>query len=250
MSLCKHCITGVRHEGEAEGKWEKIGGVDCYVATPSGEYAKDKVLLFLCDIFGPQLNNNKLLADCFAQNGYKTVVPDIFHGEPAPEDALDPNTTFNLAAWFVHHGPHSSRPLVDKVVAALKETGVTSFATTGYCYGGRLSFDLAYDAVSSVTIVAHPSLLQLPGDILKYKETNAPLQVHSCTVDQQFPIPAQAATDMILGNGQFAPGYERTYWEGCTHGFTVRGDVSDPQVKAGKEGAFKASVEFLHKYFD
>jgi len=39
------------------GKWEKIGGVDSYVATPAGEYPKDKVILYLADAFGPQLPN-------------------------------------------------------------------------------------------------------------------------------------------------------------------------------------------------
>lgn len=39
------------------GKWEKIGGVDTYVATPSGDYPKDKAILFLTDVFGPQLIN-------------------------------------------------------------------------------------------------------------------------------------------------------------------------------------------------
>ena len=41
----------------ATGKWEKIGGVESYVATPAGDYAKDKVVLFLSDIYGPQLSN-------------------------------------------------------------------------------------------------------------------------------------------------------------------------------------------------
>ena len=42
------------------GKWEKIGGVDCYVATPTTDYPKDKALLVLSDIFGPQLINTKV----------------------------------------------------------------------------------------------------------------------------------------------------------------------------------------------
>ena len=41
------------------GKIEKIGGIDCYVATPEGEYAKDKVLLYIPDIFGYPLVNHK-----------------------------------------------------------------------------------------------------------------------------------------------------------------------------------------------
>ena len=76
-------LAGVRHEGEPEGalwkywfllrcdadrllhagKWEKIGGVDCYVATPTVDYPKDKVLLYIPDLFGPQLNNAKVSAD-------------------------------------------------------------------------------------------------------------------------------------------------------------------------------------------
>ena len=40
-----------------EGKWEKIGGVDSYVATPAGDYPQNKAILFLSDVFGPQLPN-------------------------------------------------------------------------------------------------------------------------------------------------------------------------------------------------
>jgi hypothetical protein len=98
-------------------------------------------------------------------------------------------------------------------------------------------------------------------------KSSVPVLINSCTVDQQFPPEAQETTDKILGNGQYAAGYVRTYWEGCTHGFAVRGDLvstflrwfavlrslsmclqSDPKVKAGKEGAFKATVEWFHKY--
>lgn len=39
------------------------------------------------------------------------------------------------------------------------------------------------------------------------------------------PVEAQATVDEILGGGKFAPGYERTYWPGCVHGFAVRGDM-------------------------
>ena len=40
-----------------------------------------------------------------------------------------------------------------------------------------------------------------------------------------FPIEAQSKADEMFGGGKFAPGYERTYWDGCTHGFAVRGDM-------------------------
>ena len=69
-----------------------------------------------------------------------------------------------------------------------------------------------------------------------------------CKVDQQFSLEACAKADEILGGDKFAPGYKRKHFEGCSHGFAVCGDMSDPKVKAGKEGpegAFKAAVEWI-----
>jgi hypothetical protein len=78
--------------------------------------------------------------------------------------------------------------------------------------------------------------------------SKAPLLINSCEVDKAFLLEAQSQADAILGGGRFAPGYHREYFAGCSHGFAVRGDMSDPVVKAGKEGAFKASVEWFAKY--
>ncbi|TRM70173.1 P-loop containing nucleoside triphosphate hydrolase protein [Schizophyllum amplum] len=75
-----------------------------------------------------------------------------------------------------------------------------------------------------------------------------PTAINSCEVDDQFPIEAQAQADAILGGGKFSPGDERTYWEVCVHGFAVRGDMSDSKVKAGKEGAFVATVQRTQKH--
>jgi len=245
MSLCKDCIKGVRHEGTAEGKWEEINGVNCYVATPSGDYPKDKVLLFLPDIFGPQLINAQLLADDFAaNNNVKTIIPDYFGGEPCPPDALDPGSTFDFMGWLSTH--RGLRPYIDKLLSALKDQGIATIGATGYCLGARPVFDLAFENLISVSVVNHPSGLQNPTDLEKYRDlAKAPLLINSCSIDDMFTPEFQAKADEILGEGKFTPGYKREYFEGCTHGFAVRGDLSDPKVKAGKEGAFKAAVEWI-----
>lgn len=53
------------------GKWEKLGGVESYVATPTVDYPKDKVLLFLPDVFGAQLPNAQV-RHCFLQSCYRS----------------------------------------------------------------------------------------------------------------------------------------------------------------------------------
>ncbi|KAF7357113.1 Dienelactone hydrolase endo-1,3,1,4-beta-D-glucanase [Mycena sanguinolenta] len=245
MSFCDDCFKG------KFGQTEHIGGTKCYVATPTVEYPKDKVILLLTDGFGLSLENNLLLADDFARNGFKTIVPDMFNDDPVPIDAFPPNSpsTFDLPKWLSSHTRQHIRPAIDSVVAALKEQGVTAFGGTGYCIGARYVVDLAFDGVITVSVLSHPSFLVIPDDLEKYRDTaKAPLLINSCTIDQQFPLDAQAKADEILGGGKFASGYRREYFEGCTHGFAVRGDMSDPKVKVGKEGAFKACVEWFLKY--
>ncbi|KAJ6557891.1 dienelactone hydrolase [Mycena capillaripes] len=250
MSFCHDCFKGVTHEGTAEGKMETIGGVQCYVATPTVDYPKDKAILFLTDVFGLALNNNLLLADDFARNGFKTIVPDIFNGDPIDRDTFKSEAApFDREKWFAVHGEAHTRPPIDSVIAALKAEEVTAFAATGYCFGARYVVDLAFDNIIKVSAISHPSRLTMPDDMEKYAAVStAPLLINSCTVDRAFPPEAQAQADAILGIGKFAPGYHREYFEGCKHGFAVRGDMSDPKVKAGKEGAFKACVDWFKKY--
>jgi len=247
MSFCKDCVSGVTHEGTPEGKWEEVGGVKSYVATPTVDYPKDKVVLFLADIYGPQLINAQLLADDFARNGFKTIAPDYLNDDPCPPDALSPGSGFDIGKWFVNHTEKQTRPPLDKVLAALKEQGVTSIGATGYCLGGRYTFDLAFENLISVGVVSHPSLLKVPADLEKYiSDSKAPLLINSCTFDEQFPIASQDKADELFA--KFAPGYKRNYFDGCTHGFAVRGDLSKPEVKAGKEGSFKSTVEWFLKH--
>ncbi|EJD49423.1 alpha/beta-hydrolase [Auricularia subglabra TFB-10046 SS5] len=248
MSFCKDCVVAVTHEGTPTGKIEKIGGVDTYVALPEGDYPKDKALLFLTDVFGYKFPNNQLLADDFARNGFQVYMPDYLNDDPIT-DTMFGNPEWNIGRdWFPRHTKEFTRPVLDKVIAALKEKGVTSFGAAGYCFGARYCIDLAHENGVKSIVLNHPSLLEVPADFEKLLQvSNVPLLINSCEVDQQFPPESQEKTDALLGGGKYKPGYERTYWPGCTHGFAVRGDLSNPQIKAGKEGAFKASVEWLIK---
>jgi len=214
------------------------------------DYPKDKAVLFLTDACGLELVNNKLLADDYARNGCKTIVPDLFNGDPVPVEALNPGAPpFDWPNWLPHHGAAQTRPLVDGVIIALKADGVSEIAASGYCFGARYTFDLAFDRVIKVAVVAHPSLLKRPEDLETYRDkATAPLLINGCTFDPVFPPEDQEKADAILGGGNFAPGYKREYWDGCSHGFAVKGDLADEKVKAAKEGAFKATMEWLFKY--
>jgi hypothetical protein len=53
---------------------------------------------------------------------------------------------------------------------------------------------------------------------------------------------------MLLGDNKFIPGYRREYYEGCSYGSAVRGDMSDLRVKEPKEGAFRSCVEWFSRH--
>ncbi|KAK0203068.1 hypothetical protein DFS33DRAFT_1276038 [Desarmillaria ectypa] len=240
MRHCDDCFAGTVCSTVLKNRTDaRYSGVT-HDGTPTGDYPKNKVILLLTDVFGIPLINNK------------TIVPDLFLGDAIPEGAMDPvvRHLFDRDRWFAAHGPAQTRPPLDQVVAALKESGVTKFGASGYCFGGtvfllasslsltfvttaRYVFDLAFDGIISVSVISHPSRLTFPEDFEKYaNDVKAPLLINS--LDQIFY--------------KFEPGYKREYFEGCRHGFAVRGDLSDPKVKAGKEGSFRAAAKWFLEY--
>lgn len=53
-------------------------------------------------------------------------------------DAVSGKPQFDRAAWMERHNPKAIQEVIDDVVAALKENGITTFAAVGYCFGGSL----------------------------------------------------------------------------------------------------------------
>nr|ASN74467.1 dienelactone hydrolase [Glaciozyma antarctica] len=240
------CIRGVSHEGTPKGTVTSFNGTPTYVTLPSGDYDKTKALLFCPDVFGLELQNAKLLADDFAANGYATYLPDYLAGDALHKDALN-DGTFDLMGWLGKHPQSVTRPYLDALIAGLKEQGVKEFAATGYCYGGRYVFDLALDHIIKVAIVSHPSLLSVPEDLEKLKSVGTiPFLWNTCETDFAFGPEKQEIADKVFADDK---NYKRTFAPGCDHGFAVRGDLSVPAIKAGKEVAFEESVKWLQKHF-
>ncbi|GJJ11189.1 hypothetical protein Clacol_005421 [Clathrus columnatus] len=241
MSFCEDCVKQVVHDGTPRGTIQTIGGITTYVALPSGDYDKTKAVLFLTDIFGLTLVNNK--ADAFADNGYATYVPEYLNGDAFPADG----DFSKLGEWFANHTAVQTRPPLDAVINKLKEEGITSFGATGYCFGGRYVFDLSFENIIKASVVAHPSLLQVPGDLNDYVEkSKAPLLICAAEEDGQYPVESQKIGDTIFA--ALGDNYKRAYFPGTSHGFAVRGDLSNPQVKAGNEGALKEAVSWFKKH--
>ena len=59
-----------------QGVYEEINGIKTYVATPKVDYPKDKVVLYLTDILGLELQNNRVRCPtASSQPVFITVIP-------------------------------------------------------------------------------------------------------------------------------------------------------------------------------
>ncbi|KAL2156638.1 hypothetical protein VTH82DRAFT_1383 [Thermothelomyces myriococcoides] len=240
-----HCNTGglpqiIAHSGEPVGREERYNGVTLYISEPDCE--KPKIgLVYLTDVFGIQLVQNKLLADSFARAGFLVVAPDMFDGEPAPVDFGTPG--FNMTEFTIKHGPNATDPIIDVGVAYLEEAGVDKIAATGYCFGGRYAFRvLAEGKGVDAAFAAHPSLLE-DGEISAI--TN-PVSVAAAEVDTTMSPERRSQIEALLvETGQ---PYQVNLYSGTSHGFGVRANVSDPQQKYGKETAFWQAVRWFEAW--
>ena len=71
------------------GKFETVHNLRTYVSTPKEPSSgKQDTVIFLHDIFGPDLVNTKLVADEWAGQGFKVLLPDLFDNDPVPDKHL------------------------------------------------------------------------------------------------------------------------------------------------------------------
>jgi len=245
----KCCTEGVKHEGKPTGKSVKIGNFDAYVAEPTGEVVhKNTAILYLPDVIGIW-QNSQLMADQFAANGYYTIIPDLFNGDPI---SLNKPGDFDFMSWLTKgtggNNPHTTKE-VDPIVAAsikhLQDAGYTKIGAVGYCFGAkyvcRFMGGVAGKGID-VGYVAHPSFVEEE----ELEAISGPLSIAAAETDAIFPMEKRHKSEQILVAGKKV--YQINLFSGVEHGFSVRCDVSDKTQKFAKEQAFLQAVNWFNTH--
>lgn len=111
--------------------------VNTYIVSPKDNKNPDKAIVFLTDIFGI-FSNAQLLADEFANNGYLTVIPDLFQGDQIKVSDMESGKA-DLPAWLPNHQPANVDPVIESTIKYVRETlGVKKVGAVGYCFGGKV----------------------------------------------------------------------------------------------------------------
>jgi len=217
--------------------------------TPAGNGDKSRAVLFIPDVFGIHLVNTQLLADHYAKEANVIVyVPHFFVTDPVPIDLLKNPALLQTYDWPKFMGANSKDlvyPRITNFVKHLKEKeGVTKLGAIGFCYGAWATLQLSRDNLVDAAAVAHPTLVNVPEDIENIKHPSLFLCAET---DQMFPAETREKAKEILDKKSQIP-YKLKVYPGTQHGFSLRGDVEDPLVRAAADDAASEAVQFFNTY--
>ena len=281
------CTVGVKHEGAPAGKLEvfeesasstsrqsfgdrlpssNVLQDELYIASPRPESAHAGVgVVLVTDVVGHRFPNAQLIADQLAANGYLTVVPDVFAGDPVP---MPRPAGFDLQGWLAgkaggtNSKPHDiahTEPFVAGAVKFLREKhNVRRVGGVGYCFGGKYVVrGLGVAGGIDVGYVAHPSFveeaeLEAVQQPLSIAAAGAPPRLHSRSVqpltmlpetDTIFTVEKRQKSEEILRKLKIP--WQINLFSGVEHGFAVRGDPSKKDTRFAKEQAFCQAVNWF-----
>lgn len=246
MSACAACIDpGTVWAGTPTGSdLLAIPGLTppmpAYVATPPDGTPLIGAVLLITDIFGIGRKNPRLWCDRLAARGFAVLAPDFFRGGAFPADTpLTPAAFMPWLARFPREGV-----MADAVAAtehAKQAWPGVPVSAVGFCWGGLYAALLAGGDEPAVAAAAllHPSLLtKVDVDAIA-----RPVFVGTNGEDQQVSDAFRAEIAAALSSKRFPTATQ--HWEAMRHGWTLRGDDTDPAIKTAAEDAFERAAGWL-----
>ncbi|KAE9969594.1 hypothetical protein EG327_010560 [Venturia inaequalis] len=231
----------VLHDGiNSTGEYKDFGGINTYLSYPSSKKT-DIAVLYLTDIFGLPLVNNRLLGDSLAKAGYFVVIPDLFKSDAIPSDALDPGSTFNMTAWRMRHTVAMADAIVEQTIKTMRsELAVKKIGAVGYCYGGKyVARFLAAGKGLDAGFTAHPSSVELS----EWDAVGYPLSIAYGDLDASNNASARSSAEATFIKG--GKTYQTSLYAGAEHGFAVRTNLTDPKKRFAQESAYVQAVRWF-----
>ncbi|KAI5457483.1 dienelactone hydrolase [Mariannaea sp. PMI_226] len=270
---CAACFQGSVHDGAPRGKTIKLHGLDTYVVEPTREGQVKGIIVIIPDAFGWEFNNNRLLADHYAdKSDYKVYLPDFMNGHAAPEWMLTSlftalqthnpltkiwnflKTIVAFIPFMFHNNPGKTHPVVKGFFEQLrKEEGSTlPIGAAGFCWGGKHAILLSHGStIDGKTLVdavftGHPSFLDIPGDIEKIA---LPVSIAVGDKDNQIKAKHFDIINSILAGKPDSAKSVMTVYEDATHGFCVRAAIDMEELAQKAARAEDQCIEWFQAHF-
>ncbi|KAK5072404.1 hypothetical protein LTR51_005040 [Lithohypha guttulata] len=232
---------GVINNGTPVGMTEQINGESLYLSYPRNEN-QSVAILYLTDIFGNALVNNRLLADSLARAGYFVVMPDLFRGDPVPADALSGGSPgFNITTWRARHPQSQIEEVIQSAISTTRgQFGASRVGAVGYCFGGKyVARFLAPGRGLDAGFTAHPSATTAD----EWRAIAGPISIAFGDLDNSNTADNRTNIESIFQGGNKT--YQTTLYANAEHGFAVRTNLTDRKKAFAQESAYFQAVRWF-----
>ncbi|KAK4143933.1 protein AIM2 [Dichotomopilus funicola] len=178
-----------------------------------------------------------------------------------------------MATFLFRNRASVTQPRIRGFLAAERKSAPTTpIGVAGFCWGGLhavlLTHDVPHNKVTvggdgvsggqeypliDCSFTAHPSLLSLPKDI---EQVVKPLSVANGSLDDHFGPEKVKILEEVLDRKNREAGleagdkkYESVVYPGGKHGFAIRGDRTDPEIREKGEQSEAQAVEWFKRWF-
>ncbi|ORY10166.1 esterase/lipase [Clohesyomyces aquaticus] len=235
----KCCTVGVKHEGTAVGKIEKINDFRIYYSYPQDRSTENAVLV-ITDVIGMDFINAQLIADQLAANGYFVAMPDLFHGDPVK---LNPPEGFQIMEWLKNHLSPTVDPIIESTIKEMRgKLRCKRIGAIGYCFGGKYVCRWLKYGQLDAGFTAHPSFVEKE----ELEGIQGPLSIAAAETDHIFPVAKRRESEDILLDMKVP--YQINLYSDVEHGFAVKADLSKRPAKFAKEQAFLQAVHWFDEH--
>ena len=239
----KHCVEVFIWQGEPTGKEVTVAGLGTYVARPKETKTDGKAILFIHDIWGWKMVNNRLLCDNICQLAQIPVfMPDLYAGDVLLNDeekAAGKKPDF--VAFLNSHSVETTDPLIRSVLDELRAShGITAVGAVGYCWGGKYSLRFSSHDIVKAVVACHPTRVQPSLDL---RGVNVPVLL--LLAEQDPPLTDEIKQEMAAILKQAGVVSESVTYPGTKHGFSVRCDESDTLARTGRDQATQRTAEWF-----
>ncbi|RYN72877.1 hypothetical protein AA0120_g12684 [Alternaria tenuissima] len=239
MQRC--CVVGVKHEGKPQGVIKQIDDIRTYFAYPEDKDPEQAIVL-MTDVLGMDFPNTQLIADQFAQNGYLTLIPDVFNGHQV-SFPIDPSFDLQEYVDTTMPRPETVDPIYERVIEYLRnELRIKKLGGVGYCFGGKYVCRWLKEGGLDAGFIAHPSFVTSD----EIRNIKGPLSIAAAETDDIFPASKRRETEDILK--EHTVPYQLFLYSDVEHGFATKGDMSHEKARFAKEQAFLQAVYWLDEY--